>query len=78
MTAPLTIAPPGAVCQVCRGSCAGEPVDVAPGTRDETWYVHRDAGACVRVVLPPTPDRLLMLDLCCGLGGASQAMRDRG
>lgn len=50
-TASLTIAPSGAVCQVCQGACAGELTEAAPGLRGETWYVHRDAGACVRVVL---------------------------
>lgn len=47
----LTIAPPGAVCQVCRGKCAGELVEAAPGPKGGVWYVHADYTVCALVAL---------------------------
>lgn len=49
--APLTIAPPGAVCQVCRGACAGELTEAGPGLRGETWYIHADYLVCALVTI---------------------------
>lgn len=47
----LTIAPPGAVCQVCQGGCVGELAEVAPGLRGETWYIHADYFVCALVMI---------------------------
>lgn len=43
--------PSGAVCQVCRGRCAGERVEAAPGPKGGTWYIHADYLVCALVAL---------------------------
>lgn len=47
----LTIAPPGAVCQVCGGRVTGERVAAAPGPRGAIWYIHADYLVCALVAI---------------------------
>lgn len=72
MTTPPTIAPIGAVCQVCRGRCAGERVETAPGPKGGTWYIHADMRMCERM------GKLRALDLFSGAGGAGMGLHLAG